>query len=101
MNYLIGFAETALEFYRRISLSVGRGIANLAQNFNAGFVKPMPYYIFSHILLNVWRSNRTFKVCVNRKGVIKHSFLTKTVSLVFFVGTLLMDHNFKKKKIFL
>ena len=24
----------------------------------------------------------TFKVCVNRKGVIKHSFLTKTVSLV-------------------
>jgi hypothetical protein len=30
-----------------------------------------------------WRSNRSFKVCVNRKGEIKHSFLTKTVSLVF------------------
>ena len=30
------------------------------------------------------RSNRSFKVCVNRKGVKKHSFLTKTVSLVFF-----------------
>ena len=29
-----------------------------------------------------WRSNRSFKVCVNRKGVMKHSFLTKTVSLV-------------------
>jgi hypothetical protein len=31
-----------------------------------------------------WRSNRSFKVCVNRKGVMKHSFLTKTVSLVLF-----------------
>ena len=30
-----------------------------------------------------WRSNRSFKVCVNREGVIEHSFLTKTVSLVF------------------
>jgi hypothetical protein len=29
-----------------------------------------------------WRSNRSFKVCVNRKGVMKHLFLTKTVSLV-------------------
>ena len=29
-----------------------------------------------------WRSNWSFKVCVNRKRVIEHSFLTKTVSLV-------------------
>ena len=27
----------------------------------------------------------SFKVCVNRKGVIEHLFLTKTVSLVFWV----------------
>ena len=54
MNYLIGFAETALEFCRRISKSIGRGIANLAQNFDGCFVKPMPHNIFSYILLNVF-----------------------------------------------
>ena len=31
------------------------------------------------------RSNRSFKVCVNRKGEMKHSFLTKTVSIVLFL----------------
>ena len=33
-----------------------------------------------------WRSNSSFKVCVNRKGVIEYSFITKTVSLVFLGG---------------
>ena len=28
-------------------------------------------------------------MCVNRKGLIEHSFLTKTVSLVLFKGELL------------
>ena len=32
-----------------------------------------------------WRSNRSFKVCVNRKGVITHSFLTNTVSLILVI----------------
>ena len=32
----------------------GWGVANQAQNFNAGFVKPTPYNIFSFILLKVF-----------------------------------------------
>ena len=44
-----------------------------------------PLFFFFFLMDSCWygvwgRSNRSFKVCVNRKGVIKHSFLTKTVT---------------------
>ena len=51
--YSVGIVKQSSEFCRRISKSVGRGFANLAQNCNAGF-KPTLYNIFSSILLNVF-----------------------------------------------
>ena len=48
--YSIGFAKSALEFWRQISKS----FANKSQNFNAGFVKLTLYNIFSYILFNIF-----------------------------------------------
>ena len=57
-------------------------------------VPPLPFFINGWLLVwrgggsrgprLSWRSSRSFRVYVNRKGVIKHSFFTKTVSLVLF-----------------
>ena len=60
--------------------------------------KPLRYFFFFFELMVVgmtmgprssWRSNRSLKVCVNSKGVMKHSFLTKTVSLVYAFNTIM------------
>ena len=47
--YSIGFTDSASKFWRQISKSWRGSFDNLAQNFNAGFIKLTLYNIFLYI----------------------------------------------------